>query len=119
MDTFKEQTICKAKTKVNGTKHESIVTIDWTGVTMEEMQQLAQRSLIIRKQNEDRIAGIVPPRGYTLKAKDYTLGKRKGRAPVDPVKVLSNMPLDDLIKALEAAGHDKAEIMKMLRAKAK
>lgn len=99
--TFKSETLVTANTKINGANHKSNVTIDWTGVTDDQMQALAQRSLIIRKQNADRLAGVIPNERYTLKAADYVLGKRTPAQPVDIREALSKMSPEEALKLLE------------------
>jgi hypothetical protein len=84
--SFKNETFVTAVTTVNGVKHKSNVTIDWTGMTEEDVQKLAQRSLIIRKQNADRVKGVVPKDSYTVKAIEYKIG---ARAPAEPVDIRS------------------------------
>lgn len=76
---MKNETFVSASTKVNGVAHKSNVTIDWSGMTDDDLQALAQRSIIIRKQNADRLAGVVPETEYVLKAVDYRIGVRTAR----------------------------------------
>lgn len=76
---MKNETFVSASTKVSGVSHKSNVTIDWTGMTDDDLQALAQRSIIIRKQNADRLAGVVPEDSYVLKAVDYRIGVRTAR----------------------------------------
>lgn len=76
---MKNETFVSASTKVNNIAHKSNVTIDWTGMTDDDLQALAQRSIIIRKQNADRLAGVVPETEYVLKAVDYRIGVRTAR----------------------------------------
>lgn len=101
---LKIETRCDAKTTINGVKHVSHVTIDWTGMTVEEVQELAQRSLIIRKQNEDRTNGIVPETNYVLKAADYKLGIRRQRVEMTPEQAIAKLSDEQLLAILKAKG---------------
>ena len=89
MNDMKLSTSVSASTKVNGVSHKSNVTIDWTCMTIDELQALAQRSIIIRKQNADRLAGVVPDSSYTLKATDYKLGVRVVKQAQTPEQMLA------------------------------
>lgn len=73
---MKNETFVSASTLVNKIKHKSDVTIDWSGMTEDDLQALAQRSIVIRKQNADRQAGIIPPESYRLLATDFKIGAR-------------------------------------------
>jgi hypothetical protein len=73
---MKAQTFVSAKTTVNKLEHVSHVTIDWTGMTDDDVQALAQRSMIIRWQNANRTKEVIPNEKVTLKAVDYRLGVR-------------------------------------------
>lgn len=98
------QTICNARTTVNKEVHKSVVTIDWTGMTIEDVQALAQRSLIIRKQNADRIAGIVPAATYTLRAAEYKIGVRTAQKQMTPEDALAALSTEQLTALLKAKG---------------
>lgn len=98
---MKNETFVTASTKVNNVNHKSHVTIDWTGMTDDDVQALAQRSLIIRKQNADRTAGIVPPERYTIKATDYKLGARVPKQPVSPEQIIAQLSEEEAIRLLE------------------
>lgn len=56
------------------------LTIDWDGLTEDEMRALAQRSIVIAWQNRHRVAnegaGEWPSENPTIKATDYRLGQR-------------------------------------------
>ena len=101
---MKEQTHVTASTKINGVAHKSNVTIDWTGMSSEDVQALAQRSIIIRKQNADRTAGIIPPERYTLKASDYKIGVRVRAEPMTPEQALAKLTPEQLTELLKSKG---------------
>lgn len=101
---MKQETRCSARTTVNKEKYKSAVTIDWSDVTEDEVQALAQRSIIIRKQNGDRLAGVIPPAEYTLKAKDYCVGVRHSAPALTPEQALSALSPDQLLALLKSKG---------------
>lgn len=93
---MKLETQVSASTKVNKVSHKSNVTIDWSGMTDDDLQALAQRSIVIRKQNADRLAGIVPETNYILKAVDYRIGMRTARpGNLTPEQMLAALSPED------------------------
>jgi hypothetical protein len=56
------------------------LTIDWTDVSVEDMQALAQQALIVKLQGNWRKNGI-PAGDATVKAADYKVGVRAKREP--------------------------------------
>lgn len=67
------------------------LTIDWEGLSEEDMRALAQRSIVIAWQNKHRVAnegsGEWPKDNPEIKATDYRLGVRT-QIVRDPVKML-------------------------------
>lgn len=96
---MKLETHVSASTKVNKVSYKSNVTIDWTGMTDDDLQALAQRSIIIRKQNADRLTGTMPEGEYTIKAVDYRIGVRTAR----PVNLTPEQMLEALSPEERAA----------------
>lgn len=86
---MKLETFVSASTTVNKVKHKSNVTIDWTGMTVQDLQALAQRSIVIRKQNADRLAEVVPPTEYKIKATDFRIGVRTVKEKQTPEQMLA------------------------------
>ena len=76
---MKNETHVSASTKINKVAHKSNVTIDWTGMTDDDLQALAQRSILIRWQNANRLQEVIPEANCTLKAVDYRIGVRTAR----------------------------------------
>lgn len=97
---LKMETFVTAKTKINNVDHKSNVTIDWTGMSLEDIQALAQRSIIIKKQNADRTNGTIPESSYTLKAVDYRLGVRAERKPANIETLLGKLSPEELAEVL-------------------
>lgn len=98
---MKLETFVSATTTIDKVKHKSNVTLDWTGVSIEQVQALAQRSVIIKKQNEDRVAGVIPDSSYTIKVLDYVLGVRKQKTPESVESQVSKLSEEDLLKLQE------------------
>lgn len=101
---MKNETFVTASTKVNGVSHKSNVTIDWTGMTVEDLQALAQRSIVIRKQNADRTAGVVPETSYTIRAVEYKIGARVARPQMTPEQALNALTPEQLQELLRSKG---------------
>ena len=101
---MKTETFVTASTKVNNVAHKSNVTIDWTGMTEDDLQALAQRSIVIRKQNQDRTAGVVPAERYTIKATDFRIGARAPRVQLTPEQLLAQLSPEQLTALLKAKG---------------
>jgi len=97
---MKLETQVSASTKVNKVSHKSNVTIDWTGMTDDDLQALAQRSIIIRKQNADRLAGVIPEERYVLKAADFKIGARVARVAQTPEQMLASLSEEDRAKLI-------------------
>lgn len=100
---MKNETHVAASTKINGVSHKSNVTIDWSEMSTDDIQALAQRSIIIRKQNADRVAGVVPESSYVLKASEYKLGVRVAKTPMTLEQLLAALPVEQRQAAIEAA----------------
>lgn len=98
IEGLKLETFVSANTTIDKVKHVSNVTISWEGITIDQLQALAQRSIVIRKQNEDRLAGVVPEPSYTIKASEYAIGARR-QAPVKSLdKQISELTPEQLLK---------------------
>lgn len=96
IEGLKLETFVSANTTIDKVRHVSNVTIDWSGVSLDQLQALAQRSIIIRKQNEDRVAGVVPESSYTIRALDYVIGVRKQKQPVSIESQLGQLTPEQL-----------------------
>ena len=100
---MKAETFVSASTTIDKVVHKSNVTIDWSGMTDDEMQALAQRSIIIRKQNADRTNGVIPPERYTIKATDYKIGTRAVKTPPTLAELLAALPEGEREQAIRDA----------------
>lgn len=85
------KTDVKAKITIQKEARPFNLTIDWDGLSEEEMRALAQRSIVIAWQNRHRVAnegaGEWPTENPEIKATDYRLGVRTTIAK-DPVKMI-------------------------------
>lgn len=89
--TIEMKTMVSANTTIDKVKHPCNLEIDWTGVSEKDMQALAQRSIVIKWQNDNRIEGRVPETRETLLAKDFVLGKRRERTKMTPEQMLASL----------------------------
>lgn len=90
------ETKVSTSNKLSSGKHTCAITINWEGLTDREMQELAQRTIIIAWQQRLRQADVEPPKELVIAASDYRLGVRHARAEVSPVKLLENLSAEQL-----------------------
>lgn len=81
------------------------LTIDWSDVSVEDMQALAQQALIVKLQGAWRKNGI-PNGDHTVKAAEYKVGVRAKREPASVEALLQKLSPEErqalLAKYLEA-----------------
>lgn len=82
------------------------LTIDWSGMSDEDVQALAQQALVVKAQSGWRSNGI--PQAVTLKALEFKVGVRAAKAP--PVTI------ESLIEATKSDPAKKAELIARLQA---
>ncbi len=92
----------KARCKVGDTTYKSVVTIDWEGCSVEDVQALASQKLVNKVQTEQREAGKPIPEAYTIKAADYKQGVRKPAMTGE--QILAAMSEEELIELMKARG---------------
>lgn len=90
------ETKVSTSNKLSSGKHPCNITIKWNGLTDRDMQELAQRTIIIAWQQRLRSADVAPPAELTLDAIEYKLGVRHARAGADPVKLVENFTQEQL-----------------------
>lgn len=85
------KTEVKAKITIQKEARPFNLTIDWDGLSEEDLRALAQRSIVIAWQNKHRVAnegsGEWPNKDPSIKATDYRLGVRT-QLVRDPVKMI-------------------------------
>lgn len=101
IEGLKPETFVSANTTIDKVKHVSNVTIDWSGITLDQLQALAQRSIVIRKQNEDRLAGVIPAAPCTIRASEYAIGARRTAPAKSLDKQISELTPEQLLKLQE------------------
>lgn len=92
-----------ARTKLDARATEKTatqVTIDWSGISIDDTRKLAAKSILIAAQSEWRTAGNVPE-SVTLDAHTYANPARKPRGPVDIKSLLAKMSPEERAALLE------------------
>lgn len=97
MTTFTVRTKLDARSTE---KTETAVTIDWSTISQEDLQKLAQKTIVIAAQSQWRAAGEIPAEA-TLNAHDFANPARKPRGPVDVKALLAKMSPEDRAALLE------------------
>jgi hypothetical protein len=100
IEGLKLETHVSANTTIDKVKHVSNVTINWEGISLDQLQALAQRSIVIRKQNDDRNAGVIPGAAYTIRAADYVIGTRRARTPESLESLLGKLSAEERAQLL-------------------
>lgn len=85
-----------AKVKMNGNDVKVHLTIDWDGLSDEDMKALAERTITIAWQNETRNGEAIPDTYTTIRAVDYRIGRPRSMNPEKALEMLS----DEQLKAL-------------------
>lgn len=85
------KTNVNAKITIKNEAKAFLLSIDWDGLTEEEMRALAQRSIVIAWQNRHRVAnegnGEWPSKNPAIKATDFRLGQRVSVVR-DPIQMI-------------------------------
>lgn len=92
----------KARTKLDARateKTETLVTIDWSTISEEDLRKLAAKTVIIAAQAEWRSDGSIPE-AVTLNAHDYANPTRKPRGPVNVKALLAKMSPEERAELL-------------------
>lgn len=89
------ETKVSTNNKLTDGKHACNLTIDWSGMSDREMQELAQRTIVIAWQQRLRNSDVAPPAELTIKARDFKLGVRKP-SEVNPVTLIEKFTPEQL-----------------------
>lgn len=84
------------KTKANA-RAEAITTnlsVDWEGMSQEDIIALAQQTLIIKVQSNWR-AGTIPTGEVEVKATDFKVGARQPKKPADILGLVQKMSAEE------------------------
>ena len=114
MTTFNE-TKAEITTKADARSEKVVtnLTIDWTGMSADDVQALAQQALVVKLQSAWRANGI-PAGEHTVKASDHKIGVRAPRKPVDVKKALETYIADQI-----NSGKSREAVIRELMAAAK
>lgn len=77
------------------------LTIQWDGMTPEDIQALAQQALIVKLQGSFRKNGI--PATATIRAVDYKVGSRAARQPANLESLFAAMSAEEKAAFIEKA----------------
>lgn len=92
MNTTNTQIKTKADAKSDAI--ETNLTIDWEGMTAEDIQALAQQALIVKVQGDWRRNGI-PAGDHTIQATDHKVGVRRAPTKQTLEQMLSKLSAED------------------------
>jgi len=80
----------KTKADARATAVETALTIDWEGMSADDIRALAQQALIVKVQSGWRANGI-PEGEQTILATDYKVGARAPRKPADIMSLVGQL----------------------------
>ena len=95
-------TITKARHKIADVTYKSVVTIDWSDCTVEDVQQLAAQKVVNKMLTEHNNTKTPIKESMTIYARDYKQGLR--RAAQTPEQILAALSEDQLIQLMKARG---------------
>jgi len=88
----------KVKSTIDNVVTISQVDINWNGVTPEQMQDLAQRTVISKWQATYRSENTSPPTEANIQASLYTVGSHNGMTPEQAIASMSVEQLQSLLE---------------------
>lgn len=94
-----------------GPEHKTEITLDWTGVTQEQLKEWAGRTVIISWQRVARDAGKIPPKEH-VKVKEFMEGKGRPEKQVTPEKILGAVEKMDPKAAVDLLARLQAQVAK-------
>jgi len=85
------------RTKVNkdASAVETKLSINWEGVTEDDLRAMAQQALIVKLQGALRRSEEGIPAELAINAIDYKVGTRSVKAKVDPLTAVMNLSTED------------------------
>ncbi len=101
------ETKVSTSNKLSSGKHNCNITINWGNITDREVQELAQRTIVIAWQQRLRSADLAPPADLTINASDFKLGTRH-TAEVSPVKLIEKFTPEQLEHFMKLAAEKLA-----------
>lgn len=91
--------VCTKPTAADATQ-ETNLTLDWTGMTEDDLRALAQQALIVKLQGVWRKSSI--PAEATVKVTDYKVGNRVVKSKLSLLEQIAAMSPEDKAKAIAA-----------------
>lgn len=101
---MKIETQVDCSTKIDGTSYKTNLTIDWSGMTPRDLQEIAEGRIVIRFQDENRRKGTIPDKEVALKATDFRVGTRRKSEPMTPEQALAKLSPEQLQELLRSKG---------------
>lgn len=92
----------KSRCKIGEVTYKSVVTIDWSDCSVEDVQALAAQKVVNKFQQQAREDNKPVSESVTLFARDYKQGLRK--AVLTGEQILAAMSEDELIALMKARG---------------
>ena len=89
----------KTRAHARGEVVETALTIDWDGMTQEDLIALASQTLVIKLQGAWR-NGTIPAGEHSVKAVDHKVGVRAPRKPTDIFAAAAKMSPEERAKLL-------------------
>ena len=104
VQNMKPQTSVAAKTKINDVPLRHNLTIDWEGIDADNLQKLAQRTIVHMFHTRMRANGAIPEGNVSLLATDFKLGVRAPKVQMTPEQLLAQLSPEQLTALLKAKG---------------
>lgn len=95
------KTIIATRVKADQPSIDTDLTIQWDGMTPDDIRALAQQALIVKLQNSYRKNGI--PATATIRAVDYKVGSRAARQPANLESLFAAMSATEKAAFIEKA----------------
>jgi hypothetical protein len=92
------ETTVSTKENKEATAVDTKLTLDWEGMTEEDLRALAQQALIVKLQGSWRKNGI--PAEATVKVSEHKVGTRAARGPTDIFALISKMSPEEKAAAI-------------------
>ena len=87
------ETKVSTKATKDGEAQETALTLNWDGMTEDDLRALAQQALIVKLQGSWRKNGI--PAEVTVNVVDHKVGTRAARGPVNIATAVANLSTED------------------------
>lgn len=100
---MKTNVTCNTRIKTGAPKQATNLTIEWDGMTEDDIRDLAQQSLVIKLQGGWRKDKAVPDEA-SIKAVDHKIGTRAPKRPFDLAAALASLSPEDRAAVLAKAG---------------